>query len=231
MITHVTYNASRWANNVVNNYSQQGMTIIPADNNLDNSKAASLAGDLWPYNGNDALTDDSRPAAKLNLGSQKFMGKPLTEMTRNSDGTISLWYVKGALPAVSLPEIASVSHTTTSITATWTHQPETDVTYSLQIRPHSDLESRLIFETDFTDEEHGWSTTGFTEVTADGLRLGSGKQLGGAISKSFTPEATNVTVSLNAKYYSGNESAIRVSVLNASGSIVSSDEIPLTQQP
>lgn len=231
MITHVTYNASRWANNEVNNYSQQGMTIIPADNELNNTKASSLAGDLWPYNGNDALTDDSRPAATLNLGSQKFMGKPLTEMTRNSDGTISLWYVKGALPAVSLPEITSVNHTSTSITATWSHQPETDVTYSLQIRPHSDLESRLIFETDFTDEDHGWSTTGFTEVTADGLRLGSGKQLGGAISTSFTPEATNVTVSLNAKYYSGDESTIRVSVLNASGSIISSDEIPLTAQP
>ena len=230
MITHVTYDPQKWESNSVNNYSTQGMTIIPADNNLYNKSYDALAGDLWPYNGNDALTDDSRPAAVLNLGSRRRMGKPITEMTLNPDGTASFWYVRGELPKISTPHITSIDHTPNGVTATWSHEPECDVTYSVEVRPHNNLESLLLLATDFTDENHGWTTTGFTEVTSDGLRMGSGKNLGAATSPAFIPDESSLTINFDAKYYSGDESSIRITTLNANGTEIESIDQQLTAQ-
>ncbi len=108
LITHVTYNADRWWNNTVNNENIQLMTIVPADNSLSyyNENA-----DLWPRNGKTEFTDSSTPAARLymrangnivsNAGS---LGKPVTEMVINQDGSASFWYMKGAAssPVVSV---------------------------------------------------------------------------------------------------------------------------------
>ena len=91
MVNHVTYSATAWSGNTVNNTSTQRMTIIPADNTLSTSNES---GDLYPYNGNTKLTDTSTPAATLNTGTTKFMGKPITEITKNSDGTVSFWFMK-----------------------------------------------------------------------------------------------------------------------------------------
>ncbi|MDE5942399.1 MAG: M6 family metalloprotease domain-containing protein [Muribaculaceae bacterium] len=228
LITHVTYDASKWYYNEVNNYSTQGMTIIPADNTLNYNSESSLAGDLWPYNGNDALTDTSTPAARLNLGNQPYMGKPITEMTRNADGTISLWYIRGALPRIETPAITSISHTTSSLTAEWQHTSPVDVTYTLQVRPHSDLESRHLMSADFTQADHGWSTANFTEVTTDGIRLGSGKQLGAITSPAFTPSESTVTLVLDAKNYGLDETTIRISSISGAGEIIESVNQPLT---
>lgn len=230
MITHVTYDAQKWYNNTVNNFSTQGMTIIPADNSLDNRTLAALSGDLWPYNGNDALTDDSRPAAKLNLGSQRYMGKPITDMTINPDGTASFWYVKGALPRISTPQITSIDYTTEGIIATWSHEPESEVTYTVEVRPHSELESRMLLTTDFRSETHGWETAGFTETTDDGIRMGSGKKLGSVTSTPFIPQESSITICFAAKYYSGDNSSIRVSTLDAAGNTIESTEQALTPQ-
>jgi len=100
LITHVTYNADRWYNNTVNNEDIQLMTVVPADNALSyyNENA-----DLWPNGSKNAFTDSSTPAARLymrangsivsNAGS---LGKPVTEMVINQDGSASFWYMKGA---------------------------------------------------------------------------------------------------------------------------------------
>jgi len=91
MITHVDYSKSAWRDNTVNNItSHQRMTIIPADNKLSSS---NNKGDLWPYNGLDSLTDNSTPAAKVFTGN--YMGKPLTDMVINGDGTASFVYIQG----------------------------------------------------------------------------------------------------------------------------------------
>ena len=84
MVTHVTYDSLVWAKNKVNDSSMQRMTIIPADGLANDS---TETGDLYPWNGNDCLTDDSTPPAAVNTGGR--MGKPVTAITQNADGTVS----------------------------------------------------------------------------------------------------------------------------------------------
>lgn len=104
-ITHVTYNATKWINNTVNNSNPQCMTIMPADNNLKMTYSygsyyldeANEVGDLYPYNGNNEFTATSKPAAKLN-NTTGYLDKPITEITQNTDGSISFYYVKGSEP-------------------------------------------------------------------------------------------------------------------------------------
>ena len=98
MVTHITYSPSYWTNNKPNNEAIQLITLLPADNKL--SKYTE-SGDLWPQNRHDAVTDESIPAAVLNMtpggeiiGNAGMLGKPVTEMRINQDGTASFWYMK-----------------------------------------------------------------------------------------------------------------------------------------
>ncbi|MBP5315103.1 MAG: M6 family metalloprotease domain-containing protein, partial [Muribaculaceae bacterium] len=131
MVTHVTYVASRWSANTVNKQAIQLFTIIPADNTLsDYNEETDLYGES-----NHSLTDATTPAAKLNMNSSGtlptngagYMGKPLTEINLNSDGTVSFWYIKGNEPhfAPVLNDATNVQNT--SFTASWTD--ETDAQY------------------------------------------------------------------------------------------------------
>ena len=108
MITHVTYDADRWWYNSPNNEAIQLMTLMNADNNwsLYNERY-----DLWPQGNKKDFTDDSTPAAKLNMtangsitGNAGFLGKPVTEMVINQDGTASFWFMKGSAtgPVISV---------------------------------------------------------------------------------------------------------------------------------
>ena len=101
LIHHITYNESRWAANTPNNQNIQLITIMPADNTLSTNNES---GDTWPRNGKTEFTDTSTPAAKLNMtasgnitGNAGYLGKPVTEMVINNDGTASFWYMKGAI--------------------------------------------------------------------------------------------------------------------------------------
>ena len=106
MITHVTYNADRWWGDSPNNEDIQLMTLMNADNSWSYYDEAT---DLWPQNGKTEFTDTSTPAAKLNMnsrgaitGSAGYLGKPVTDMVINQDGTASFWYMKGS---VTMPTI------------------------------------------------------------------------------------------------------------------------------
>lgn len=108
MITHVTYDANRWGANTLNNQNIQLLTLMNADNSWS---YYDEYGDLWPYNGKNAFTDNSIPAAKLNMkangsitGNAGYLGKPVTEMVINEDGTASFWYMKDAAtdPVISV---------------------------------------------------------------------------------------------------------------------------------
>ena len=97
MVTHVSYIASRWNANTVNNEAVQLFTLVAADGI---ESAATENADLYG-NTNHELTDESSPAAKLNLtasgtatGNAGFMGQPLTEIQRNTDNTVTFWYMK-----------------------------------------------------------------------------------------------------------------------------------------
>ena len=102
MITHVTYVASRWQNDSPNNEDIQLMTLMSADNSWTYEDQST---DLWPLGNNNAFTDTSSPAAKLNMksngsvtGNAGYLGKPVTDMVINPDGTASFWYIKSAAP-------------------------------------------------------------------------------------------------------------------------------------
>lgn len=241
LITHVTYDASAWMNNVVNNYTLQRMTPVPADNSLKVNRynidgevyyevdEASLKGDLWPYAGNNELTDSSVPAAKVNTGS--YLGKPVTEMACNNDGTISFWVMKGAVEKVSSP--VNVGHeveSSTSATIYWEAGDDNDVTYTLELFEHKDIAYTLISETDFDDSAHGWSSDGYTVAgTSGGIRLGSSNRSGSLTSPSFTLVADGVvTVILDAEQYSDSENIGKVSLLS-DGSVLKSETLSLTE--
>lgn len=99
LILHVDFDAKTWADNTVNSQkNHQRCTIFHADNSdayLDmwgNYSASEIAGDAYPYQANDSLAANSKPAARLfnaNRWGTYFMNKDVNEITRNEDGTIS----------------------------------------------------------------------------------------------------------------------------------------------
>ena len=111
MVTHVDYDKKRWTANNVNATGQdhQRCTIVHADNKEGMTTVADIRGDLYPYYlkkgdpttlANNALTDTSVPAATLwnshdtSLGSG-LMGKPVTEIAQNADGTVAFLVMGG----------------------------------------------------------------------------------------------------------------------------------------
>lgn len=100
MISHVTYNADRWWSNTTNNEDIQLMTLMNADNSWSYYDEST---DLWPQRNQRDFTDNSTPAARLYMnargnitGNAGYLGKPVTEIEINPDGTASFWYMKGA---------------------------------------------------------------------------------------------------------------------------------------
>lgn len=128
MITHVDYDANIWSFNNVNsivNYSNtygsqyaiydndhQRLTIFHADNDeSDNTEA----GDLYPYNGNNSLTSTSAPTAKIYNGGSS-MGKDITNIVQNEDGTIDFDFMGGSADNVitGIGNIAANNHLKTA---------------------------------------------------------------------------------------------------------------------
>ena len=98
LVTHITYSASQWANNKPNNDKIQLVTILPADNKLSNYTEST---DTWPYGNKRNLTDETTPSTELYMtsygditGHAGHLGKPVTEMVINRDGSASFWYMK-----------------------------------------------------------------------------------------------------------------------------------------
>lgn len=86
LIIHVDYDQDIWYNNIVNttgaNNDHQRLTLFHASNSNRGGHEA------YPFNGNDSLTDDSTPAAKLynpNIDGSYLMHKPITQITRNEE--------------------------------------------------------------------------------------------------------------------------------------------------
>lgn len=96
LIIHVDYDENVWFQNEVNTTSQkksvthnthQRCTIFHADNSTKRESA-----DTYPYMDNNKLTAVSTPAATLyhsNADGTNFMGKSITDITQNEDGTMS----------------------------------------------------------------------------------------------------------------------------------------------
>ena len=235
MVNHVTYSASAWDNNEVNNYSTQRMTVIPADNTLKldsygSPDATGEKGDLYPYNGNNSLTDSSTPAAKVYTGS--YMGKPITDIT-NTNGTISFWYMKEALKKVA-PELKDATNITgTSFTANWTAGTNCS-TYTLYVNNVDKLPTvELLEDADFSNGlPTGWNKSSSGTFTDEGyFRLGTSKVTGSVTSPKLTISDNDgtVTVKVTCKNYGTDTGvALNISLLNASGTKVASKSVSPT---
>lgn len=92
LVMHVDYDASVWYNNEVNNDGKrQRCTIFHADNN-DIDSWYGMRGDPYPYNGNDSLTNLSKPAASLynaNSDGTYYMNRGIRDIKESSEGIIS----------------------------------------------------------------------------------------------------------------------------------------------
>lgn len=93
LVTHVDYDAGLWRSNSVNSTAgHPRCTIIAADGMLNDNYPE---GNAYPYNGRNSLTDNTTPAATLynaNINGKKFMGKPITDIHVNSDGTVGFTF-------------------------------------------------------------------------------------------------------------------------------------------
>ncbi len=127
LITHVAYVPDLWQNNYVNYFTDlQMFSIIPADGLLSVNTEGK---DLWPQNGKTEFTDDSSPSAHLYLNEQNDgnsetdeyinypfnerpgLGKPITDMRINSDGTASFWFMKDHAQTLTInPSTVNFNH-------------------------------------------------------------------------------------------------------------------------
>jgi len=235
-VTHVTYTATKWTNNTVNNSNPQGMTIIPADNSLKMTYYSGYyyldtddeVGDLFPYNGHNELTSTSTPKFAIN-GSGTF-DKPITNITQNTDGSVSYTYIAQPVEAPVANDAADV--TSSSFKASW-NACEDAVSYTLKVNPKPSY-TNILSETfaKFTStynysiensldtymDNAGWTGTyDYREV--GGIRLGSSNYTGSLVSPALdlTNSGGKVTVAVTAKSYS-NDTGVNLTVSIGSSS-------------
>lgn len=124
LILHIDYDADIWSNNFVNTedyyYTSLGTkkkndhqrcTIFHADNETG-SWDSDLAGDPYPYNGNDELTSTSTPAATFynaDANGSYNMNGSICNITQNNDGTVSFTY----LPPVASSVVSGIARNLT----------------------------------------------------------------------------------------------------------------------
>ena len=93
LVVHVDYNAGLWKSNSVNSTAgHPRCTIIAADGVYNDNYPE---GNAFPYNGKNSLTDETTPAASLyntNINGKKLMGKPITDIHTNSDGSMGFTF-------------------------------------------------------------------------------------------------------------------------------------------
>lgn len=96
LITHIDFDASIWAKNLVNSQfpnvnDHTRYAAVLADGKTANT-AQDIANDLFPYRTNNRFTNYSAPSAMLyhpNAVGELFLSKPVTNIVRNDDGTVS----------------------------------------------------------------------------------------------------------------------------------------------
>ena len=154
LVTHIDYDRSIWAQNVINNTaSRQRMTIIPADNAYDQT-TPGFAGDPFPgTKGKTSLTDDTTPAARVynknTTTGNYYMGKPITNITEKN-GLISFSFMGAAVPNAPT-SLKAEAVTENGFTAKW-DAASSATFYNLQLRPMetADVSESLLISEDFS---------------------------------------------------------------------------------
>ncbi|MGN0217981.1 MAG: M6 family metalloprotease domain-containing protein [Bacteroidaceae bacterium] len=98
LVSHVDYSKEAWDSNNINT-GKERFSILAADNTWQmidykewEQNADEMAGDLYPCQGNNALTATSTPAAAVNHPNKDgsmMMQKDLTDIAQHADGTMS----------------------------------------------------------------------------------------------------------------------------------------------
>ena len=112
LIVHLDYIPGAWRGNAVNSttryYYENGQyvlndhqlcTPIAADNDYAMAYPEMGGNDVYPYKGNNELTNTSTPAAILynaNTDGSMFMNKPITNIVQNDNGSISFDFMGGS---------------------------------------------------------------------------------------------------------------------------------------
>ena len=119
LIVHVDYNSSEWSYNTVNDDpDHQRMTWIAADNNYQytiykGTKYYTQSGaknDPFPYGSNNSFGKNTTPAATLynkNSDNTYYLDSSITDITQNSDGTISFNF--NGLSDVATPTFSPIA--------------------------------------------------------------------------------------------------------------------------
>lgn len=115
MITSIAYNKNDWDSNTLNNGSKKRVFVVAADNSYSEY---TLSGDLYPYKTNNSFTDTSKPASRTYSGYS--IGKPITEITKNADKTITFNILGGEGNTIAAPvALPATDITATSFVANW----------------------------------------------------------------------------------------------------------------
>ena len=101
VVFHIDFDPSVWTSTTVtpNSLSYKRYTIFPANNK---TSLSYKTGWTYPYNGNNQLTNESTPAAKLNhinTDDSKLMNKPVTNIAVTA-GLASFDFMGGALSGI-----------------------------------------------------------------------------------------------------------------------------------
>lgn len=119
LVMHVDYDRDVFAYNMVNtDRSHLRMQVVAADG----SAGGDYAGDTWPgITGKRQLTDSSTPRATVftaDRDGRRTLGKPLTNIREDSDGTLAFTALEGVMPKPVMQPFTDV--TPTGFTAHWT---------------------------------------------------------------------------------------------------------------
>lgn len=228
LITHVTYSASAWSSNSVNDYSLQRMTVVPADNKWNTS---TRNGDLWPKANAYEFTNTSVPACTTNTGS--YLNRDVTEITRDSStGVVSFWVDRAPVSPVEPPVINEEDYEPVpgeepgSFTALWgeTEIEGSDVSYTLQVWEKTDGVTEPSVWQDFTkDTPVTWNQNGEIKKQRNYVQLGNTSGTTGVLTSPCAATADNgyVTVVAYAKRFGTDTNAeLKLSLVDASGATV-----------
>ena len=129
-VLHVDYERANWNGNSVNTKEErQRMTFVPADNVKEGSGSGlnlsitdlfkRISADLFPLQNDsvqiNSLTDDTTPATVLNTGATGKLSRPIYNIERQSNGSVTFSYLDATLTGISqtlAPAHSSVANTT-----------------------------------------------------------------------------------------------------------------------
>ncbi len=244
MIIAVDYSASAWNKNAPNDDPyRQRFSLIPADNKWNER---TLAGDLFPYNGNNKLTSSSSPAMKVYTTT--IQDKPITNITYNN-GVATFDFKGGSENGLEAPVATSAGNVTTSgFTAYWS--PVSDAkSYNLYVERVEDVaegDPNIAFSENFdkftansnTDisgdldsytSQPGWS--GSKVFCNNGIvKLGSSSKGGSLKTPSFATTKSHTIYLSACAYSSSDESGTMTLYIQYDGGVatcpITLDQIP-----